>query len=426
MAEDKLQKKILFTSEDIHTRPAEMEIYIKELYVKLTKEKVPYCVKGGAVYRYLFNGDEVDSTSIIKNQLQTGHDDEKAPLLILDLAPGKGNSLEFINGAFKGKALCYGIDARKSLTSDKCLQGNIETLKLSLKETILANKKFDLIMTRHLVKHLIDPALTLIDAFDLLAVNGILIMDNFTLPGCEGYLYSLIKYLQKQEHIVIADVDNKAINNLIIKKTKKDESLKLPISRNGMVQGENRGKYKVITSLLSPDDFTQVFQLGANYVAREISKFELNDLVNTQHTLENLISNEMYSALPSEQQYFAILSVAGKSLTQKNYADLEQTLLHAAQNEIVNPDILNLFDSLQDFNFIEKLFENSIFKNYPSRTVQLNVIKFIAFKTILGLGKYVSDGEFKIKLKLQWSGIRFFWEEKAHNKNIRLSLKGML
>ncbi|MCE0722624.1 class I SAM-dependent methyltransferase [Legionella resiliens] len=331
-------------------RPKHFVEKINRAYELVTSMKEGYVWRGSSDYSFSYpDGVQLNTKKIIEKASLEGD------ITILDIGTSNGvfisaNDTEINKGLkHKHRVTVYGISATDERTpvdnnipNEKYFTGNAEHLgDPNYKEFRgIASQQFDYIFSSKTFMHLVDPVSAIIDAYNKLKPGGTLVIDEFTLKGCEGRLQDIITHLRQQGHCVAVSLDNQTgvIHQFCIKKT--DKSLEFPLEYD-----EHRIGY-VPSPQLEKDNRSNLEKIAAARTLLEstLEKAELSAFKEFA-SLEALLKSKQYLALPHKQQEYCILYVVAKELSasaSKHPSQLSSTNNFFTSNPISLQKILNL------------------------------------------------------------------------------------
>lgn len=187
-----------------------------------------------------------------------------SPLLLLDLGPGAGGFMHYINKAWavnkpSRQLAVYGINAVKSLSTsyenefkEQYFIGDLHNLNKILTEKKLSGEKFDVITSNWVFKHLFHPADVLEQAYGALKPGGVICINELTFRGCQPYLPHIIDNIRQQGVKVVVSLsdgpfcDNEIIHSIIIQKTTSVLKLPLEVSSISATFGRDNALYRMI------------------------------------------------------------------------------------------------------------------------------------------------------------------------------------
>ena len=429
--------KILFGSKDtaLEVRSSEARQMLQRNYEESSQASVSYFFYGDdSSYNYTINGIVINTHFLIESLLSQYR--FQPPLRVIDLGAAYAATVTAINENtnFIGRVECHGLDA---CVRDKDMkfyhQGNVETFSYPLEPSSQFHNpldptlKFQLIFTRNLFMHLVDPAGALTQAFDRLEVGGILIVDQFTLRGCKRYLNSIIVFLRDQGVRILADTSRNQIMGLMIQKTRADQVLELPILPACMFLSDDRMSYKPIEDLVRFDNHEPAFRRGKNFVTSKIKELDISFIVEKFDDIRSLIKSSCYKNLPINKKYFAILGVTAKHLNQEEFSMLEERLFvevlkssstYSAACLIKQAgDFAALFNCLQNIKFTSRL------QGLNDRQ-QMELIQYLSYRDILSLGRREADHETLRQMGCyNYEDKKFYWENPHDDREYTLEIE---
>ncbi len=194
------------TLETVLNRPAEIESLINEKFVvnaslSRTNPDAPnhhYRSFGKKEYAYRGKYHTISSTLLF-----LAYSKLKKQFDVLDIGTGNGDLLHFINRRFP-HIQAIGLSAREMrenthIPDHQYILGNAENL---MKVSFINIKKFACIVSFNTFLHFLDPLGAIIEAYETLEDGGILMIDNFSLPGLKDLGERLFSYLRSQGYQV--------------------------------------------------------------------------------------------------------------------------------------------------------------------------------------------------------------------------------
>ena len=169
---------------------------------------------------------------------------------LLEIGCGSGKVLKTILHHFTGFFKVVGVDAKipTLLKESQYVIGNAETL---CEIPSLEDQRFKVIFSRATFRHFIDPLQAVLQAYEKLSVDGVLLIDQVIFPGLNGFEGSILFWLNSNGYLAFADISSGSgvFNSFIIVKTK--DHLELPIKyhserplRLGYAYYETKGPIK--------------------------------------------------------------------------------------------------------------------------------------------------------------------------------------
>ncbi len=175
------------------------------------------------------------------------------PWKVLDVGAGSGN---FINGIMQWNGLieATGISA-SDLRSSQPKKGNylLGNAELILEHPELKHQRFSGIVSAYTMMHLVDPLGTLSQLYEMLEPGGVLCVDSFTCYGLNGYLTSIIEFLNKQGYHIscgLSDEDNSKGKFLFLFIEKTNDHLNFPVKYKEYNDRKGLLKYEVAFTLI--------------------------------------------------------------------------------------------------------------------------------------------------------------------------------
>jgi len=176
---------------------------------------------------------------------------------LLELGCGCGRIFRSILQNFSTYFDGIAVDAKRptALNEPQYVIGNAEMIS---EIPQLHDRRFKVIFSRATFRHFVDPLRAVIEAYEKLEKDGILLIDQVIFPGLHGYEKTLLFWLNTNGYIAYADVSIKrgVFNHFMIIKTK--ERLELPIfyhSERPLVFGSAYYEVQGLEKKDSDDDF---------------------------------------------------------------------------------------------------------------------------------------------------------------------------
>ena len=220
--------------EYVKSRPTAITTLIEQKFAVTATLCREHPVAANIQYRSFGRSDyyfHIPGHDISSRQLITALCENKREIHLLDIGTGNGDLLININQQFSN-VHAIGISAKDmreptAIPDEQYIVGNTEFLSDNPR---INNKKFDCILSRNTFIHLTDPLGTLIQAYELLADDGILVIGDLLISGlnkiCSDNLWL---YLIGQDYkIDFHSYLNGLFPLIFIRKTK--PHLDLPIS----------------------------------------------------------------------------------------------------------------------------------------------------------------------------------------------------
>lgn len=192
--------------ETVLNRPAAIETLINEAFavnasLSRANPDAPnhhYRTFGKKEYFYRGSYHTISSTLLF-----LAYSKIKKQFNVLDIGTGNGELLHFINRRFPHIQVT-GLSAKEMredihIPDHQYILGNAEQL---MKIPLINNKKFACIVSSNTFLHLLDPLGAIIEAYEALEDDGILMIDNFSLPGLKNLGEKLFSYLRSQGYHV--------------------------------------------------------------------------------------------------------------------------------------------------------------------------------------------------------------------------------
>lgn len=331
---------IFFTNENKYKRTAEANLAIDESFNHLlTLNEEAYIRKGNPSYGFAMRGISLDTDAILDTKTKE-MDTNNLPITVLDIGAGDFTFKLVNDRKYQGKVLTYGISASDRLLlpqhrvkDEYHVFGNAEYLS----SKIYGKDQFDLIFSATTFVHFIDPIGSIIEAYNALKPGGVLVIDQFSLPGCGKYASHLVSYLKQQGYTVTSDVcTSSTITNFVIQKTADKPELIFPLEFDGTDDSNKTHKvvkYKPNSALKeyyqkNPDLKSEEYEKGRRWIRNEVEKKLPANILNQCNSLPALFANAEYQKLKSELQYLCILAVVAKTVSYKDYANIVSACLN--------------------------------------------------------------------------------------------------
>lgn len=290
---------------------------IDNVYSKIALMKRGYVWTGSDSYSFEFQGGEVLTTRKLIDTAAHARD-----LTILDIGTASGLFIAkndtSIGGQYDHKVTVYGISASeerviddKSIPDQQYLIGNAEYLGDSEYRNFegIAQIEFDYIFSSKTFMHLIDPADALVQAYNKLKPNGILVVDKFTFKGCEGRLQDIINHLRREGHHIAVKLNDVTgeIDQFCIQKT--------PLPLQFPIQYDADTLSYVPLKSLKQDLRSELEKIesGLNILSEILNDHDLAP-AKAFNSLEQLLKSSLYEKIPPELQEYCILYVTAKEI----------------------------------------------------------------------------------------------------------------
>lgn len=304
-------------------------------------------------------------------------------ITLLDIGCGGGALVKHVNSCFDGKIKAYGItahaygyDDEKEAERDNIYIGDAQDI---LSIPCVNNKKFDYIVSNLTFCHLRDSASALVQAYELLAPGGLMLINHFTI-----HIHELSEIISKKKALYhylkdngyLAEISgigfsyagfNTGPLTIIIRKT--HSHLILPIQYHRLVESEfseYKGSKKIFFSAL-PELLLYSQQ----------NEHEKNSSENTEEfhkrlnqDLTKLFSNLKYQVMTMKHQQEELLNLVGTIPGYDNYRD---NCLHNSTVEALYYEVL----ALNPLNRLPLLFAMKQFQELDDKA-KLICIKLIA------------------------------------------------
>lgn len=205
-------------------------------------KRQPHYLETGAQEYSFGPGQKINTDEIVETILREKKEDESID--ILDVGTGDGAMpLEGYKrfGKRHEKIKFHGISlhnyrntfyAEKSNENIDYQVGDAERIftfpRNGTTEPLFREESLDAIVSRMTMRHLVDPLGTITQLYEALKPNGLLVLDQFNLPGLENSLPELIGYLQKGGYQIVSNynynsqgnkINISGINTFILRKT---------------------------------------------------------------------------------------------------------------------------------------------------------------------------------------------------------------
>ncbi|CAM2918597.1 Uncharacterised protein [Legionella steigerwaltii] len=332
-------------------RPKHFVERIKYAYDRIKDMKHGYVWVGSSDYNFEYaEGVKLNTKNLIE---EAAHERD---ITVLDIGTSNGTFVAAndtdLNKMLKHKhkVRVFGISATDErppsgtiIPNEKYLTGNAEYLGTPGYEEFqtIASQQFDYIFSSKTFMHLVDPVGAIIQAYDKLKPGGILVIDEFTLKGCEGRLQDIVTYLRKQGHCIAVSLNDQkgTIEQFCIKKTSK--SLEFPLEYNGQELSY------VPSPMLAKDNRSTLEKIvAARTLLDGILEQSGLSLYKEFNSLEALLKSKGYQSLTHKQQEYCILYVVAKELSvhfrEEHKPQLGSTSTLFASHSISLQKVLNL------------------------------------------------------------------------------------
>jgi len=318
------------TSESAHDtsnyyqRPDEVKTVIKEEFSKLLEQENGYVFTGQTEHVIRTNDVTIYDDHLIKDKIEK-KEANTPPVTILDIGSGDFSYLDAKEEKFHDQVEVFGIAVDQKLMPLKLKEKardnphytfqNAEFLSSHYPHT-----QFDFIFSQMTFRHFIDPVGSLIEAYKILKPNGILIVDQFAIPGCENYLLEIIDDLRLRGFkILIAETDSHPqIVNFMIQKTEQTPDLTMPVNflwaRGDKVYYKPSERLEKIYETARDERLilNELYNQGSTLIADELTANNLMPLVTAHESLASLFSDQDFGKLNADKQYFVILGLTAK------------------------------------------------------------------------------------------------------------------
>ena len=344
---------------------------------------------------------------LIDGKLKNADKDEI--ISVLDVGAGDFSFKSANDKRYNGRVVTYGISAHDNFRSSERRQSNEHhTFNNAeyLAEIYPANK-FDFIFSFRTFIHFVDPVGAIVEAYKILKPGGVLLVDEFYIPGCEKYGESILLYLKQQGYAIVTDNSHHTIKNFIIKKTEDKPELLFPVEFHKMAHSKQSGdyvKYKPSPQLKvfhdsKPDIDSFAYEKGRQHVMSQIQRKAENNIINNNASLSALFADEQYQSLDSSSQYLCILGVVAKTVDYDNINEIvsacenldkrspykDNFLRLYDEIKMANQDLLSSLSSLPYFKFYHG--SKSPFSKEEANEQQLRIIQIAAAQELIRVGR---------------------------------------
>lgn len=296
-------------------RPDHFIEAIDNAYNNVKRMKQGYVWTGNERYLFEHGSDQINTHQVLEKTTF------KPPITVLDIGTAGGQFIlkndSSLEGKYKHFISVYGIsatddrDKNSTIPDEKYIEGNAENLAELKKITPLT---FDYIFSSKTFIHLIDPIGTLIRSYDKLKPGGILMVDGFTIKGCEGRIQDIINQLRQDGHCLSVSIDNQSgtVKQLIIKKT--ERPLFFPVEYH-----DTKTSYKPAPSLRK-DNRTNIEKLKSAHrlLSDKLNHLGLTLLKDEYNSLDTLLKSVFFKTLTLEQQETLISYIVTKEITEES------------------------------------------------------------------------------------------------------------
>ena len=332
-------------------RPQHFIEQIDQAYNSVKNIKKGYVWEGSSDYSFEYaEGVQLDTEQLIKEAAL------KRDITVLDIGTSNGAFITAHDTAinkglkYKHQVVVYGISATDErspvdnlIPNEKYLTGNAEYLEApgyGAFEPIVTHQ-FDYIFSSKTFMHLVDPVAAIVQAYNKLKADGVLVIDAFTLKGCAGRLQDIVTHLRKEGHCIAVSLNDQsgAIEQFCIKKTNK--TLEFPLEYD-----EKELRYLPSPKLAKDTRSNLEKIVTARTLLDNLLEYSGLALYKGFNSLETLLKSPNYLKLTHEQQEYCILYVVAKELsTDVSHAHKSQlgaTSTLFASHSISLQKILNL------------------------------------------------------------------------------------
>lgn len=313
-----------------YKRTNEARIVIDQSFQSLIQSqqqrKCGYVFRGNPSYAFVLHGLRVDSESILdaKTEKMESH---SHPVVVLDIGAGDFSFNHFNDQRYKGMVISYGI-AANDIFRNTDNQVNDEFHVFGNAEYICSNAfqpdKFDYIFSARTFMHFVDPVGSVIEAYNALKPGGVLIIDQFDIPGCENITAHVVAYLQSQGYSMTAGNCFNNISQIVIQKTSNKPELEFPLRFNGI--NNNHVQYYPNEKLLQFCKSNNLNEIAYNYAKQKIIEDVIreigSDIFDQCNDIPSLLVNKTYQHLNPEMQYKCILAMVAMMTDIKEYNDI--------------------------------------------------------------------------------------------------------
>lgn len=246
---------------------------------------------------------------------------------------------------------------------------------------------FDLIVSKKTYMHFSDPIGSIIEAYKTLKDGGVLIIDHFSIPGCEKHLDAILNSLRLAGYRIIGYAEEGKIKNFIIQKTKPE--LKFGLQLNKIIESVTdrpRAMYSLNPDLQKTAEFDTnafIYAQGREVIQTQILESKNEKMIHifrSSTSLTELFSNPDYANLASHEKHLLIQGVVGThNETLARLQDKTNALLSAYPND---QRFFNEYLNKFDIDILFYISFNEEFKRFPI-FLQTNLIEWFAAKMII-------------------------------------------
>ncbi|GEM_PF-2948486 len=330
-------------------RPSHFEKEIQKKFDAIPRIKGGYVWTGNSNYSFHFDNElSLHTQAILKTAPQQGS------IQTLDIGTSDGSFILTNDSSLKESPITsgqsshvYGISAtderssKQPIPDEKYILGNAENLTQTLsKPDTLASLKFNYIFSHKTFLHFVDPLGALVQAYDKLVPGGILVVDEFSVPGCGDCLQDIVKHLRNEGHCLAVSYNNMTgkIEQFCIMKT--DIPLKFPVTYH-----DSKLEYQAGQELkLDQHTPFEKIKLQINPLAGILDELGLKTMRDKHTSLPDLLKSAEYRELTENQQIYLILFVVAKEVCSME-ATNQNRMFKLHDNEISLDKILKLATS---------------------------------------------------------------------------------
>lgn len=412
-----------------YQRPREAELEIDKAFAHLLsvqkENQCGYIFRGKPVYAINLYGLTVDSKKILDDSCKHLQN-ESSSITVLDIGAGDFHFAAGNQVTYGNKVVTYGIAANDIFRKAAQRQedefhvfNNAEYLS-----RIYGKNKFHYIFSSETFKHFVDPVGSLIEAYKTLKSGGVLVLDEFSIPGCENAIAHFIPYLQSQGyHVVASRCIGTEITNVVIQKTNEKPDLIFPVEFHHIEN--NKIHYKItpeLQSYLTKNKNTSV----QNYleskirVIDETNKID-DEILNQCPNVPSLLMNPLFKKLQPAQQNICLLAVVAKNTDFSAYRNLVDECVKFDSNWKINSTFTTIYNRIilnRHASGLDLLWFDSFFQTYENMSrkdamqfsqQQVRIITLAAMEDLMRLNE-------RVKIQKQLSEIGLPWDDLDKNK----------
>lgn len=387
-----------------YKRPDKAKILIDENFKQVSGPNMGngYIFTGSPEYSFTVNNIKVHSGLLAKkiNIL-----DEENPIVVLDIGAGDFSFKHNNDQLYGRKVITYGIAANDSFrrTDLKIDDEFHQFANAEYLSEIYGKDKFDFIFSCRTFIHFIDPVGSIIEAYKTLKLGGILLIDDFFIPGCERYTQSILHYLKQQGYLLVTSNSLHNINNFMIKKTDDKPELLFPVKFDAENQSDDVIHYQPTTELVN---FHDNRRSTTSLAYQQGCKFIFNTMHDSSHTmidsindLPSLFANATYQSLETQHQYLSILAIVAKIMEYRCLSTLCKEAKSVDHHSRYTDNFSRLYSEIKAANqsLLYSLSSHPRFQFYhgtqsnlsttSANEQQLRIIQVAAMHDIIRMGK---------------------------------------